>query len=100
MKPQSKLAIAIFTALFFGAIVIKSPLLRAQLETTPPVSVQNPVPVVVNPTPKQYKVVDIGRIPIAKGQTAAGTLEIVLNEMGNSGWSIVATSGTFVIMMQ
>ena len=97
MKTSLKLTAAIVAAFALGALALKS---QTVTVTAPPIPIQNPVPVVVNPTPKQYRVIDIGRIPVGKGQTPAGTMEAILNEMGNSGWNVVATSGSFVIMMQ
>ena len=91
MKTPLKLLAAISVVVILGALTTKSPLIQAQ---------QPPVPVIVNPAPKQYRVFDIGRIPVAPGQTAASTLEGVLNQMGSQGWRVVATSGSFVILMQ
>jgi len=82
---------AVAAVVILGTLVTRSSLIQAQ---------QPAVPVVVNPTPKQYKVVDIGQIPVAPGRNSAGTLEAVLNEMGAQGWRVVATSGSFVILMR
>jgi hypothetical protein len=98
--PLMKYTAAVTTALVLGLLVARSPSGQAQSAAPLQVPVQNPVPVVVNPSPKQYRVIDIGRIAVAKGQTPAGTMEAILNEMGSSGWIVVATSGSFVIMMQ
>lgn len=96
MKTPLKLIGTVVAVIILGAIVTKSPVIQAQLAAP----LQAPVPVIVNPAPKQYRVLDIGRFAVANGQTPAGTLEAILNEMGSQGWRVVATSGTFVIMMQ
>ncbi len=95
MKALIRATAAVFVAAVFGIVTTKSAINAQSL-----VSQQPPLSVVVNPSPKQYRVLDIGRFAVANGQTAAGTLEAILNEMGTLGWKVVATSGTFVIMMQ
>ena len=96
MKPHLKTIVAVFAVIIVGAIVTKSPVLQAQLAAPQ----QAPVPVIVNLAPQQYRVIDIGRFAVANGQTPAGTLEAILNEMGAQGWKAVTTSGTFIILMQ
>ena len=91
MKPPIKLITFIFALIILGALIIKSPMIQAQ---------QAPVPVVINPAPRQYRVIDISQIAVANGRTASGTLEAILNEMGAQGWRVVTTSGSLVIMMQ
>lgn len=85
---------------FVAAAVLGSYATHSTINAQSVVSQQPPVAVIVNPSPKQYRVLDIGRFAVANGQTPAGTLEGILNEMGAQGWKVVATSGTFVILMQ
>lgn len=92
MKTPIKLITAVFALIIVGAIVT----IQAQQAAPQP----SPLPVIVNPAPKQYRVIDIGRINVGLGQTPVATLEAILNEMGAHGWKVVATSGSFVIMMQ
>jgi hypothetical protein len=94
MKTFIKVIAAVFAAAVFGIIMTKTTIHAQSV-----VSQQAPLSVIVNPSPKQYRVLDIGRFAVANGQTAAGTLEAILNEMGTQGWKVVATSGTFVIMI-
>ena len=86
-----KLITAVFAVIILCAVVTKAPEIHAQ---------QAPVPVIINPAPKQYRVIDLGVIPAANGRTLAGSLEVILNEMGLQGWKLVTTTGNLVIMMQ
>ena len=56
------------------------------------------MPVVVTPRQLQYKVVDMGLISVGANQTAAGTLEVLLNELAGQGWKVVTFSGTLIIL--
>ncbi len=46
----------------------------------------------------QYRVLDIGRVPLIKNRTAAETLEIILNELAVENWRVTATTGSFIIL--
>lgn len=92
MKTPLKLITAVLVVSILGAAVA----IRAQQAAPQP----DPVSVIVNPSPKQYRVIDIQRIIVGLGQAPVATLEAVLNQMGAQGWKVVATSGSFVIMMQ
>ena len=77
-----------------GAIVINMTEIRAQVANPP----QGPVAVVVSPSPRQYKVIDITRLPSGNSQTLAANIEIGLNGMGAQGWELVAVSGSYLIL--
>lgn len=78
-----------------GAVVINIPEIRAQAANQP----QGPVPVVVSPTPRQYKVIDITRLPGGgNSKILAESIESGLNGMGAQGWELVAVSGSYLIM--
>lgn len=88
---------AVFIAVVLvGALVINAPEIRAQMAD----SLRGPVPVIVNPAPKQYRVIDIARLSNSNSQTLAGTIESGLNGMGAQGWQLVAVSGSYLILMR
>ena len=58
---------------------------------------QGPVPVVITSRQIQYKVVDMSQIIMAGNQSAAGTLETLLNQLGSQGWKVVSTYGSLLI---
>ena len=91
MNTPIKLITIILAVIILCAVVTKAPMIQAQ---------QAPVSVVINPAPKQYRVIDLGVIPAAAGRTLAGSLEAILNEMGAQGWKLVTTTGNLVVMMQ
>lgn len=94
MKTPLKLIVALSAVIFLGAIAINIPEIRAQAANSP----QSPVPVVVSPTPKQYKVIDITRLPSGNSQALAGNIEKGLNDMGAQGWDLVTASGSYLIL--
>ena len=96
MKTPTKILGAILAFVMVGAFIVKLPVMQAQSADTP----KGPVPVVVNPAPKQYRVIDISRLASNNSTSLAGTLENGLNELGNQGWTLVAVSGSFLIMMR
>ncbi len=93
MKPPLKLFIAITVAICLTLVVAKITALQAQVAESP----QSPVPVVVNPAPKQYRVVDVTRVSTLNPRQA---LEQGLNEMGSQGWVLVTATDNYLIMMR
>lgn len=96
MKTPLKLIAAVSAVIIVGAMVINAPEIRAQMAD----SERGPWPVIVNPAPRQYRVIDIARLSSTNSQTLAGTIENGLNGMGAQGWQLVAVSGSFLILMR
>jgi hypothetical protein len=96
MNTSLKLIAATIVAIFLICVIARSPMIHAQEAVVR----QAVVPVVISPTSHPYKVIDMGKVNIAVNQTPAGTLEIILNELGAQGWKVVTTSGSFVILTQ
>jgi|GEM_PF-3339436 len=74
--------------------------LLALLLFTPAGNAQQPgpVPVVITSRGLQYKVVDMSQIIMSGNQSAAGTLETLLNNLGAQGWKVVSTYGSLLIL--
>ena len=96
MKTPMKITSAILAVIVFGACIVNLPVIPAQSANAQTV----PVPVIVNPVPKQYRVIDISRLPTYNAQNLAESFEKGLNDMGNQGWILVAVSGSYLIMMR
>lgn len=96
MKTSLKSVSAIVAVVIAGVVLVKWPLIHAQTVD----SQQGPVSVVVNNMPKQYRVIDISKIPTGYNVTLPQTLENGLNEMGSQGWQLVAATGNLLIMMR
>ena len=96
MKTSLEPISAFVAAIIVGVVLLKGPLIHAQTAD----SQQVPVSVVVNNTPRQYRVIDITQIPNGNNLTFPRTLENTLNEMGSQGWKLVAATGNLLIMMR
>ena len=70
--------------------------LRAQDQTQ--AQPQAPIPVVIQPTITQYRVIDISQIAVAPRESPAAMLEGMLNQMAAQGWKLVTVSGSIIIM--
>ena len=96
MKTPLKYIAGLLAVILVGAMVINSPEIRAQMADPQ----REPVSVVVNPAPRQYRVIDINLISRSISQSQAGAIESGLNGMGGQGWQLVAVSGSYLIMMR
>ena len=96
MKTPMKITGALLVLVMVGAFIINLPVIQAQLADFQ----KGPVPVIVNPAPKQYRVIDISRLSSNNSTSLAGTIENGLNDLGNQGWTLVSVSGSYLIMMR
>lgn len=90
MKTPFKLVIAAIPLIALGLIINPSQAVQTQQEAVPLVNQQGA---------GQYKVIDIGQISVARGGSASGTLEVILNDAAAQGWRVAAGSGSYVIMV-
>ena len=96
MNTFVKITGALLALVMVGAFIINVPAIQAQLAD----SQRGPVPVIVNPAPKQYRVIDISRLPTYISTNLTGNIENGLNDLGKQGWTLVAVSGSYLIMMR
>jgi hypothetical protein len=88
--PLSTMLAVVFSFSFATSLLAQQPL----QQQTP----AQPVPVVVQPTIAQYKVIDIGQITVPPRGSPAASLENLLNDLAAQGWRLVSISGSIMIM--
>ena len=96
MKTYLKPISAVVAAIIVGVALGKWPTIHAQTADFQ----QGPTAVVVNPGPKEYRVIDITQIPVNVTLTFPRALESGLNQMGGQGWQVVAATGNLLILMR